>query len=104
MLKEEIRKPYFLKLKEFLWEQGVRGAEDSAKSLKVYPARETFPVFIPLVLRVVNLTYHIVNRNTAKNIYSWSNLTPLGRVKVVIIGQDPYHGPGQAHGTSGPFN
>lgn len=24
--------------------------------------------------------------------------TPLGRVKVVIIGQDPYHGPGQAHG------
>lgn len=24
--------------------------------------------------------------------------TPLERVKVVIIGQDPYHGPGQAHG------
>lgn len=24
--------------------------------------------------------------------------TPLDRVKVVIIGQDPYHGPGQAHG------
>ena len=27
-------------------------------------------------------------------------LTPLDRVKVVIIGQDPYHGPGQAHGLS----
>lgn len=26
------------------------------------------------------------------------NLTPLGSVKVVILGQDPYHGPGQAHG------
>jgi len=26
------------------------------------------------------------------------NLTPLDKVKVVIIGQDPYHGPGQAHG------
>ena len=26
------------------------------------------------------------------------NLTPLDRVKVVILGQDPYHGPGQAHG------
>jgi uracil-DNA glycosylase len=26
------------------------------------------------------------------------NLTPLENVKVVIIGQDPYHGPGQAHG------
>jgi len=26
------------------------------------------------------------------------NTTPLERVKVVILGQDPYHGPGQAHG------
>ena len=28
------------------------------------------------------------------------DLTPLGRVKVVILGQDPYHGIGQAHGLS----
>ena len=27
-------------------------------------------------------------------------LTPLDRVRVVILGQDPYHGPGQAHGLS----
>ncbi len=27
-------------------------------------------------------------------------LTPLGAVKVVILGQDPYHGPDQAHGLS----
>ncbi|KAL6302469.1 uracil-DNA glycosylase [Sparassis latifolia] len=72
MLKDEIRKPYFLQLKRFLSDAGVKGPNDSAKSLKVYPA--------------------------PRNIYSWSNLTPLGRVKVVIIGQDPYHGPGQAHG------
>ena len=26
------------------------------------------------------------------------NLTPLDRVRVVILGQDPYHGAGQAHG------
>jgi uracil-DNA glycosylase len=26
------------------------------------------------------------------------SLTPLQRVRVVIVGQDPYHGPGQAHG------
>ena len=26
------------------------------------------------------------------------NTTPLDQVKVVILGQDPYHGPGQAHG------
>lgn len=28
------------------------------------------------------------------------DLTPLDNVKVVILGQDPYHGPGQAHGLS----
>ena len=28
------------------------------------------------------------------------NLTPLSQVKVVILGQDPYHGPGQAMGLS----
>ena len=26
------------------------------------------------------------------------DLTPLEKVRVVILGQDPYHGPGQAHG------
>lgn len=26
------------------------------------------------------------------------DLTPLDKVRVVILGQDPYHGPGQAHG------
>lgn len=26
------------------------------------------------------------------------DLTPLGQIRVVILGQDPYHGPGQAHG------
>ena len=28
------------------------------------------------------------------------DLTPVKDVKVVILGQDPYHGPGQAHGLS----
>ena len=28
------------------------------------------------------------------------DLTPFEQVKVVILGQDPYHGPGQAHGLS----
>ncbi|WAQ88288.1 hypothetical protein PtA15_9A415 [Puccinia triticina] len=36
----------------------------------------------------------------AKNIYHWSRATPLDQIRVVIIGQDPYHGPGQAHGLS----
>lgn len=34
----------------------------------------------------------------AKDVLSAFELTPLEEVKVVIIGQDPYHGPGQAHG------
>lgn len=31
-------------------------------------------------------------------IFNAFNTTPVDKVKVVIIGQDPYHGPGQAHG------
>ncbi|MGC4103894.1 uracil-DNA glycosylase [Ferruginibacter sp.] len=33
-------------------------------------------------------------------IFNAFNQTPFNKVKVVIIGQDPYHGPGQAHGLS----
>ena len=33
-----------------------------------------------------------------KEIFNAFNLCPFDRVKVVIIGQDPYHGPGQAEG------
>jgi uracil-DNA glycosylase len=31
-------------------------------------------------------------------IFNALNSTPLNEVRVVILGQDPYHGPGQAHG------
>jgi uracil-DNA glycosylase len=31
-------------------------------------------------------------------IFNAFNLCPLANVRAVIIGQDPYHGPGQAHG------
>lgn len=34
----------------------------------------------------------------SENIFAALNLTPFEKVKVVIIGQDPYHGPNQAHG------
>ncbi|KAL1659922.1 uracil-DNA glycosylase-like protein [Schizophyllum commune] len=71
ILQDEIKKPYFIALKRYLWEEGVHGPDDTPTPLKVYPP--------------------------PRDIYSWSH-TPLGRVKVVILGQDPYHGPGQAHG------
>src|SRR3954467_8036408 len=33
-------------------------------------------------------------------IFNAFNTTPFDQVKVVLLGQDPYHGPGQAHGLS----
>lgn len=33
-----------------------------------------------------------------KDVFNAFRFTELGDVKVVILGQDPYHGPGQAHG------
>jgi uracil-DNA glycosylase len=33
-----------------------------------------------------------------EQIFNALNTTPIDQVKVVILGQDPYHGPGQAHG------
>lgn len=47
----------------------------------------------------------VAEKATGKHIFPKSNewfkaldLTPLGSVRVVILGQDPYHGEGQAHG------
>ncbi|KAK0546135.1 uracil DNA glycosylase [Tilletia horrida] len=56
----------------------------------------------------IKLKQYIANeRKAGKVIYppthlvhSWSKLTPLRSVKVVVVGQDPYHGPGQACGHS----
>ena len=42
----------------------------------------------------------IVYYPPGRQIFNAFNLTPLNNVKVVILGQDPYHGPGQAHGLS----
>ncbi|MDX9853027.1 MAG: uracil-DNA glycosylase [Tenuifilaceae bacterium] len=42
---------------------------------------------------------HVVFPPGAK-MFEAFNVTPLHSVRVVILGQDPYHGPGQAHGLS----
>ena len=49
--------------------------------------------------------YLVLERKAGKRIYPPASLwfhaldaTPLDDVRVVILGQDPYHGPGQAHG------
>ncbi len=52
-----------------------------------------------------NLTQFIKEEKAKKNIYPPGSLifnafnsTPFDKVKIVILGQDPYHGAGQAHG------
>ena len=35
-----------------------------------------------------------------RDVFAALNHTPVDKVKVVILGQDPYHGPNQAHGLS----
>ena len=36
----------------------------------------------------------------SENVFEAFRLTPLRKTRFVILGQDPYHGPGQAHGLS----
>ena len=46
---------------------------------------------------IIDYNTHIVYPSH-KDILRALEITPLEEVKVVILGQDPYHGPGQAHG------
>ena len=50
------------------------------------------------------LVQAIVDKKTIypepQNIFQAFNLCPFDKVKVIILGQDPYHGPQQAHGLS----
>lgn len=63
---EEFKKPYYLKLRQFLIEE--------YKSYTVYP--------------------------NPYDLFNALHFTPYEKTKVVILGQDPYHGPNQAHGLS----
>lgn len=65
-LKYEFSKPYYKKLREFVYN------EYSGDEYHIYPE--------------------------AEDIFNAFHFTPLNDVKVVILGQDPYHNEGQAHG------
>lgn len=56
------------------------------------------PYFAELVQFVRQEYQHGVCYPPGKLIFNAFNTTPLSRIRVVILGQDPYHGPGQAHG------
>ncbi|TAE57304.1 MAG: uracil-DNA glycosylase [Nostocales cyanobacterium] len=64
ILAEELEKPYFLQLQEFLITE--------RKSYCIYPSQQ--------------------------EIFSAFELTDYEQVKVLLLGQDPYHGENQAHG------
>ena len=56
------------------------------------------PYYKKLYTRVNEEYAHYQIFPPADDIFNAFALTPLKKVKVVILGQDPYHGDGQAHG------
>ncbi len=58
------------------------------------------PYFEALKTFLVEEKKHHTIYPSGANIFAAFNHTPFERVKVVILGQDPYHGAGQAHGLS----
>ncbi|MGA5169599.1 MULTISPECIES: uracil-DNA glycosylase [Streptomyces] len=64
VLGDELQKPYFKQLAEFVEEERAKGP--------VYPPRE--------------------------EVFAALDATPYDKVKVLVLGQDPYHGEGQGHG------
>jgi uracil-DNA glycosylase len=58
------------------------------------------PYFLQLTERVRQEYQSTACYPPGRFIFNAFNLTPFDEVKVVIIGQDPYHEPGQAHGLS----
>lgn len=58
------------------------------------------PYFLELTKFVKNEYHTKTVYPPAKLIFKALDSLPVAKVKVVILGQDPYHGPGQAHGLS----
>ena len=83
-LKDVLVNPQFLELKRFL-------KKELSSGKTVYPP-----------MKDVYSWYACSPHSTQSKAYTLyrSRLTPLNTVKVVITGQDPYHGPNQAHGLS----
>ena len=56
------------------------------------------PYFVKLAQQLENERSKFVIYPPELQVFRWSQLTPFGSVRVVILGQDPYHGEGQATG------
>lgn len=65
---------------------------------KVLSEQFAAPYFSELKSFLVNEKKQHIVYPPGNQIFSAFNRTPFDKLKVVIIGQDPYHGPGQANG------
>lgn len=66
------------------------------------PLKEEFkkPYYKELYYKIRDEYTHYQIFPEANDIFNAFDFTPLSQVKVVILGQDPYHNNGQAHGLS----
>ena len=58
------------------------------------------PYFVELMAKVDKARQEKTVYPPEQDVFNAFAMTPLDEVKVVILGQDPYHGAGQAHGLS----
>lgn len=58
------------------------------------------PYFASLNQQVNDAYSNAIVYPKKEDIFNALNMTPFDNIKVVILGQDPYHGPNQAHGLS----
>ncbi|XP_012505674.1 PREDICTED: uracil-DNA glycosylase isoform X1 [Propithecus coquereli] len=56
------------------------------------------PYFIKLMGFVAEERKHYTVYPPPHQVFTWTQMCDIRDVKVVILGQDPYHGPNQAHG------
>jgi uracil-DNA glycosylase len=80
LLEGELVKPYFEQLKQFLLKEEEKYVLPSPSFSLQHACRKK--VVYPL----------------KSDVFAAFDSCPFDRIKVVILGQDPYHGPGQAHG------
>lgn len=84
---------------------------NAAVDVKIHPSWKSHlveefskPYFTQLVAFVKEENNSKVIYPEGKNIFNAFSKCPYEHVKVVILGQDPYHGPGQANGLSFSVN
>lgn len=105
-----VKKQYLSQNKELFGKEIFLQLEKKSKSLKIVAIHDTWRHALQNEFSkdywktLTNTIRDFYKKKTIypnpKKIFNAFDSTPLDKVKVVIIGQDPYHGPSQAHGLS----